>query len=85
MHRGKGGAADPDVMDVKRLSKAIAYVLRHSPLAANDSSGWVSVPDLQANLRLKASLEDIKYVVENNDKVGLLAMDFTMACRMVLL
>lgn len=58
------------IMDMKRLSKGMAYVLRHTSLAANDSSGWVSVPDLQANLRMKASLEDIRNVVENNEKVG---------------
>ncbi|GMH40767.1 hypothetical protein BSKO_08671 [Bryopsis sp. KO-2023] len=54
--------------ELTRISKAMSYFLRHSPLAKNDPSGWVEVPELQANLMERTTLAQIREVVEHNNK-----------------
>lgn len=53
-----------------RLSKEISYLLRHTSLAQSDPHGWVDIPDLQDRLRYPATFEEIKRVVQSNDKVN---------------
>lgn len=52
-----------------RLSKEISYLLRHTTLPQSDPHGWVPIPLLQQHLRYPVSYEEIKHVVDNNDKV----------------
>jgi len=52
-----------------RLSKEISYILRHTTLPRQDPHGWVDIPDLQKKLKHPSSYEDIKRVVDTNDKV----------------
>eukprot|EP00210_Caulerpa_lentillifera_P004090 g3902.t1 len=51
-----------------RLSKEISYLLRHTSLPQRDPHGWVDIPDLQEKLKHPTSYENIKHVVETNDK-----------------
>jgi RNA:NAD 2'-phosphotransferase (TPT1/KptA family) len=57
---------------VKNLSKKLSYVLRHGAVKEGfmiDTAGFISVNELLAAQKFKNhSLEQIKYVVENNDK-----------------
>jgi putative RNA 2'-phosphotransferase len=54
-----------------QISKFLSYVLRHQPqtigltLAAN---GWAPVEALLSNSSLPINFEELKYVVEHNDK-----------------
>jgi putative RNA 2'-phosphotransferase len=54
-----------------KISKFLSYVLRHKPesigLILNDN-GWASVADILKNQQLHFSLEELKFVVANNDK-----------------
>lgn len=54
-----------------KISKFLSYVLRHKPesigLTLNDN-GWASVAEILKNRKLRFSLEELKFVVENNEK-----------------
>jgi len=54
-----------------KISKFLSYVLRHKPetigLTLNDN-GWASVAEILKNRQLHFSLEDLKFVVDNNEK-----------------
>lgn len=50
------------------LSREMSYILRHNPPAGMDSAGWVPVSALIESLKKPATFEDIKKVVEQNDK-----------------
>ena len=65
-----------------KISKFLSYVLRHKPesigLTLNDN-GWASVAEILKNRQLHFSLEDLKFVVENNEKNRFtLNEDFTL-------
>ncbi|HIE02471.1 MAG TPA: RNA 2'-phosphotransferase [Thiotrichaceae bacterium] len=54
-----------------KISKFLSYVLRHQPESIGlslDKNGWASVADILKNASLPLSLEELKQVVENNDK-----------------
>ncbi|PWQ98426.1 RNA 2'-phosphotransferase [Leucothrix arctica] len=59
---------------IKNISKFLSLVLRHDPIKANlslDTAGWTSVSELLTNLeatRYSINLEQLKEVVDNNDK-----------------
>lgn len=64
-----------DEYETKTISKYMSLVLRHRPKAAYitlDKNGWADVSSLIEGLnrsrRVSLTFEDIKYVVENNDK-----------------
>jgi putative RNA 2'-phosphotransferase len=54
-----------------KISKFLSYVLRHKPesigLTLNDN-GWASVAEILKNRKLHFSLEELKFVVNNNEK-----------------
>ena len=57
------------------ISKYMSFILRHHPERAGitlDSNGWADVAELIASMskpgRVAVTLEDIQYVVANNDK-----------------
>ncbi len=54
-----------------KISQFLSYVLRHKPesiaLTLN-KNGWASVADILNNSKLSFSVEELKQVVENNDK-----------------
>lgn len=58
----------------KEISKFLSYVLRHKPEAINlnlDTNGWASIDELLTKMSkefIGVSIEDIKRVVESNDK-----------------
>ena len=59
-----------------RLSRRVAYLLRHRPDAAGlelDAGGWVAVEDLLAALRVP--LADLHAVVASNDKQRFAVVD----------
>lgn len=59
---------------VVKISKFLSLVLRHQPELINlnmDEQGWVSVPELIEKCAQKGvqfTFDDLKYVVDNNDK-----------------
>ena len=64
-----------DSNNIKKISKTLSYVLRHHPEKLNlsmDSNGWVEISELLENLEkinhLKVTMEDLHYIVNNNDK-----------------
>jgi putative RNA 2'-phosphotransferase len=68
-------------MDEKRkvkISKFLSYVLRHNPQSiglALEKNGWASVADILKNSKVHFSFDELKYVVENNDKKRFLFND----------
>lgn len=63
-----------------RLSKEMSKMLRHNPpRGAMDSQGWIPLPVVLKHLRTKATEEDVRKVVDSNDKVrqshGIWCMD----------
>jgi 2'-phosphotransferase len=50
------------------LSKAIARLLRHNPPPEMDSSGWIPVLVLMQFLKYRVTLEEIRRVVEIDEK-----------------
>ena len=65
-----------------KISKFLSYVLRHKPESIGltlNNNGWASVAEILKNQQLNFSLEDLKFVVENNDKNRFsLNEDFTL-------
>lgn len=58
---------------VKKISKSISYWLRHKPEDIGivlDENGWVEVDELieKASTKVLFNFEELKYVVDNNDK-----------------
>lgn len=54
-----------------KISKFLSYVLRHQPESIGlslDKNGWASVAEILKNASQPLSLEELKQVVENNDK-----------------
>ncbi|MDM8559564.1 RNA 2'-phosphotransferase [Candidatus Parabeggiatoa sp. HSG14] len=54
-----------------KISKFLSYVLRHHPESIGitlDRNGWTSVTDILNNSKLEFSIEELKQVVEINDK-----------------
>jgi len=54
-----------------KISKFLSYVLRHKPESIGltlNNNGWASVAEILKNRQLHFSLEDLKFVVENNEK-----------------
>jgi putative RNA 2'-phosphotransferase len=54
-----------------KISKRLSYILRHAPDSVGlilDEQGWVSVNDLVTKFGDPLSIEDLKEVVETNDK-----------------
>lgn len=57
---------DPDV----RISKEMSRLLRHKPPpGAMDEAGWMSLPVLLRHMRNHPTEEDVRRIVETNDKV----------------
>lgn len=56
-------------VELNKKGKYLAYLLRHNPDAANltiEDEGWVNVNDLIENSDI--SLEELDYIVENDNK-----------------
>ena len=57
---------------LKKVSINLSKILRHQAIQRNihiDDSGWVKLNDiLKCNEFKKTSLNDIKYIVDNNEK-----------------
>lgn len=58
---------------IKKISKALSYWLRHNPKDIDlnvATNGWVSVKELieKAKHKLMFDFNELKYVVQNNDK-----------------
>jgi len=54
-----------------KISKFLSYVLRHKPESIGltlNKNGWASVAEILNNSKLSFSIEELKQVVENNDK-----------------
>ena len=54
-----------------KISQFLSYVLRHKPESIGltlDKNGWASVAEILNNSKLSFSIEELKQVVENNDK-----------------
>ena len=52
---------------MKNKGREISYLLRHNPEDLNmDKNGWVSVDELLSKINI--SFEDLKWIVDNNDK-----------------
>jgi len=54
-----------------KISKFLSYVLRHKPESIGltlEKNGWASIADILNHSKPHFSLEELKYVVENNDK-----------------
>ncbi len=54
-----------------KISKFLSYVLRHKPESIGltlNNNGWASVAEILNNRKLHFSLEELKFVVENNEK-----------------
>lgn len=54
-----------------QISKFLSYVLRHHPDSIGlklEKDGWASVEEILNNSPLQVKLDELKYVVENNDK-----------------
>jgi putative RNA 2'-phosphotransferase len=54
-----------------KISKFLSFVLRHKPESIGltlDKNGWASVAEILKNSRGRFSLEELKQVVENNNK-----------------
>jgi putative RNA 2'-phosphotransferase len=57
--------------DKKRISKFLSLILRHKPelIALElDENGWASVDDILSNKKQKVDFQQLKEVVETNDK-----------------
>ena len=50
------------------VSKSMSRILRHDPPASIDGGGWVPLHDLLLKIGGRASVEDIKQVVESDEK-----------------
>eukprot|EP00877_Chromochloris_zofingiensis_P013551 jgi/Chrzof1/844/Cz01g31040.t1 len=58
-----------DTRRLVQISKDMSRILRHHPPPGSmDVSGWMSLPVLIANLRSKPSVDEVRQVVETNDK-----------------
>ena len=56
---------------LKKLSRKLSKVLRHSPESIGlilDNNGWADIAELLKCLGRDVTIEDILYVIENNDK-----------------
>jgi putative RNA 2'-phosphotransferase len=54
-----------------KISKRLSYILRHAPDSVGltlDENGWASVHDLRTKFGSPLSIEDLKEVVETNEK-----------------
>jgi putative RNA 2'-phosphotransferase len=54
-----------------KISKRLSYILRHAPDSVGltlDENGWASVHDLMSKFGRPLSIEDLKEVVETNEK-----------------
>jgi putative RNA 2'-phosphotransferase len=54
-----------------KISKRLSYILRHAPDSVGlvlDENGWASVHDLMTKFGRPLSIEDLKEVVETNEK-----------------
>jgi putative RNA 2'-phosphotransferase len=54
-----------------KISKFLSYVLRHQPESIDlilDKNGWAKVSDILNNSQLRFSWDELKNVVEKNDK-----------------
>jgi putative RNA 2'-phosphotransferase len=54
-----------------KISKFLSYVLRHQPQSIGlnlDKNGWARVDEILKNASLRFSIEELKQVVNNNDK-----------------
>jgi putative RNA 2'-phosphotransferase len=54
-----------------KISKRLSYILRHAPESVGlqlDKNGWASVHDLMTKFGGSLSIEDLKEVVETNEK-----------------
>jgi RNA:NAD 2'-phosphotransferase (TPT1/KptA family) len=77
----RAGGAAGDAADV-RVSKAMSRLLRHHPPpGAMDAQGWVALPVLLQHLK-GASEEQVRRVVDSNDKVNAkLTLNLSAGCR----
>lgn len=53
------------------ISKFLSYILRHHPQSIGlhlDENGWAKVNDILEKSHLQFSFEELKYVVDQNDK-----------------
>jgi len=54
-----------------KISKFLSYVLRHNPQSIGlnlEENGWASVAEILQNSKLRFSFDELRYVVDNNDK-----------------
>ncbi len=54
-----------------KISQFLSYVLRHKPESISltlDKNGWARVADILENPKCRFSFEELKQIVENNDK-----------------
>jgi putative RNA 2'-phosphotransferase len=54
-----------------KISKRLSYILRHAPDSVGltlDENGWASVHDLMSKFGRPLSIDDLKEVVETNEK-----------------
>jgi len=54
-----------------KISKFLSYVLRHKPQSIGlsiEENGWASVAEILQNSKIRFSFDELKYVVDNNDK-----------------
>ena len=61
-----------------KLSKTLSYILRHKPEKFNielDKNGWVNITELISKLNQGITYEDIKLVVDNNDRKRFIISD----------
>ena len=64
-NKRRRGNADPIVA----ISKEMSNILRHNPPAgAMDAQGWVALPVLLRHLKSKLSEQQVREVVDSNDK-----------------
>lgn len=64
--------------DLKQISKYLSLVLRHKPemIGLNiDNNGWVNVDELINKSTLEFNLDELKEIVETNDKQRFLFSD----------
>lgn len=56
---------------LNKISKSLSYILRHNPAAAGielDMNGYANVEELCDSETIQLTLEELEYIVENNDK-----------------